>query len=102
MATSTTATHPESAPHTLTVSCHCRALRLSVSHVPEYLNICQCSICRRYGAGWGYYESHEVTFLSPTTAASQDRLSAGLDAKGTRKYVWADKKIAFVFCETCG
>ncbi|KAK4545238.1 hypothetical protein LTR36_003418 [Oleoguttula mirabilis] len=102
MATSTTATSPESSPHTLTVSCHCNALRLSVPRLPEYLNLCQCSICRNYGASWAYYDTHEITVLSPTPAASQDQRSAGLDAEGTRKYVWGDKNLAFTFCETCG
>jgi hypothetical protein len=85
------------------VSCHCGAVRLEAGHKPEYLNICQCSICRRYGAQLGYYNFHEIQFLSPALdKQTQGSKTAGLDLPGTKAYIWGDKGIAFIFCVTCG
>lgn len=97
MATANT-TQSGSPPRTIEVSCHCSSIRLSVPRQPEYLNTCQCSICRRYGASWGYYTRHEITFLTPHPTANP----GGLDVAGTRKYIWGDKEVAFVSCNTCG
>lgn len=74
----------------VTGSCHCGAITVTVSRKPyTTINDCQCSICRRYGAAWAYYKQSEV------------QISKQPD-KGTKAYVWANKTIAFHFCEICG
>lgn len=68
-------------------TCHCGAISLTANRMPELINECQCTICRRYAAAWAYYYSNEVDFQQ----------------KGkTRKYVWGDGDLEFHFCETCG
>ncbi|MET1255679.1 GFA family protein [Aliikangiella maris] len=42
------------------LSCHCRNIELIVSNKPTQLTECNCSICRRYAALWGYYTPKEV------------------------------------------
>lgn len=37
-------------------SCHCGAVRLTLPSVPEKATKCNCSICRRLGGLWAYYE----------------------------------------------
>jgi hypothetical protein len=69
-------------------SCHCGAVRIAIPRPPETVTNCDCSICRRYGPLWAYYESPEV------------RIEAAPDA--TREYAWGCKSIAFVGCATCG
>lgn len=68
-------------------SCHCGAVRLTASEPPESVTECNCSICRRLGARWAYYELAEV----------------GLPKAGsTQPYVWGQRMLAFHRCKTCG
>ena len=69
------------------VTCHCGAVRLSIPQAPVEVTECNCSICRRLGARWAYYERVEV----------------GLNTAGsTRPYVWGDRMLAFHRCRNCG
>jgi hypothetical protein len=68
-------------------SCHCGAVRLTVSSAPEEITECNCSICRRYGVLWAYYMPAEVKGPSPET---------------TNVYTWDDRSIEFHRCRTCG
>lgn len=73
---------------TVEASCHCGAIRLSLAQVPEALNACQCSICRRYGAHWAYYDPADV------------RIVAG-DGE-TDVYLWGRRMTEFHRCRACG
>ncbi len=67
-------------------SCHCGAVRWRVDGVPASATSCNCSICRRYGALWGYGFFDEQLVLSGDT----------------RTYLWGRKSIEFHFCDQCG
>jgi hypothetical protein len=41
--------------------CACGAITVSVAHKPDYINFCNCGLCRRAGGGWGYFQSEQVT-----------------------------------------
>jgi len=41
-------------------SCHCGAVRIEVPSAPETVTSCNCSICRRYGVLWAYYQPQSV------------------------------------------
>ena len=69
-------------------SCHCGAVKFSVSAAPRWLTSCNCSICRRLGALWGHVDISSV------------ELSAADDT--TRAYAHGDKSLAFHTCNTCG
>lgn len=69
-------------------SCHCGAIRFSVATAPDEVNSCNCSICRRYGTLWAYYDRAEVRF------------DAGNGPTDT--YIWGDRMLTFHRCRTCG
>jgi hypothetical protein len=69
-------------------SCHCGKVRIEVGALPATVTDCNCSICRRYGALWGYYRRDQVRLM-----ADPDALSA---------YVWGDRTIEFWHCRNCG
>jgi hypothetical protein len=73
---------------TLSGSCHCGAVRLEVAHRPPSLTECNCSICARYGARWGYFTRDTARVHFPP-----GRVTA---------YLWGDREIEFYHCNTCG
>ncbi|RMX99654.1 hypothetical protein D0868_09433 [Hortaea werneckii] len=86
----TTTTPISTSPLIHSSKCHCGAITLRVRRLPDHINVCQCTICRRYGAAWGYYDREEIQIeCQPETAT-------------TRQYIWGDGNVAFNFCERCG
>ncbi len=69
-------------------ACHCGAVRLSADPAPTRVNDCNCSICRRYGTLWAYYERGQV------------RLIPGYER--TQAYQWGERGITFHRCAECG
>lgn len=72
----------------LEASCHCGAVRLEIPRKPRSLTACNCSICRRYGTLWGYFQASSV------------RIRAARGA--TDSYLWGDRRLRFVRCRNCG
>jgi hypothetical protein len=70
------------------LTCHCGAVHIEVDAAPTEVTDCNCSICRRYGVLWAYYEITRVKFVSPQLA--------------THVYIWGNKTIEFHRCKTCG
>ena len=68
--------------------CHCGAVRIELARRPRTVTECNCSICRRYGTLWAYYQAKDVR-----VCAARGSISA---------YVWGDRTIRFVRCTTCG
>lgn len=69
-------------------TCHCGAIAISIPRAPERITNCNCSICRRYGALWGYFDASEVRSEAPPGASHE--------------YTWGRKALALVRCATCG
>jgi len=69
-------------------NCHCGAVQLEVTSAPESVSLCNCSICKRLGGLWAYYDPARVVLLSDKDA---------LDS-----YIWGDKMIQICRCGTCG
>jgi hypothetical protein len=70
-------------------SCHCGAVHWTFAGRPEDATICNCTICRRYGAIWAYdWLDERIT------------VRAAADARDA--YIWGDKEILFHRCATCG
>lgn len=76
----------ESAP--LTGSCHCGAVRLTLPSRPETATRCNCSLCRRLGGLWAYYE-----FGTFQVEGHPDN---------TAEYIWGDRTLRTLRCKTCG
>lgn len=72
----------------ISASCHCGAVRLDAPAPPDKLIVCNCSICRRYGALWAFYP------------AAQVRLEG--HPADTEGYVWGDRTITTFRCRHCG
>jgi hypothetical protein len=70
------------------LTCHCGAVQITVEPAPTEVTDCNCSICRRYGALWAYYQRPQVRF-EPAIPA-------------TDIYQWGDKDLEFHRCKTCG
>lgn len=67
-------------------SCHCGAIELEIADAPSEITECNCSICRRYGALWAYYQPGQVRIRGVST----------------HTYMWDDRSIAFHRCPECG
>ena len=66
--------------------CHCGQVGWRFDGAPDHATACNCSMCRRRGALWGY--GHE-----------------GIDVRvdgETAVYVWGDAALGTHFCPTCG
>ena len=72
----------------LETTCHCGAIRVEVPRKPRRMTNCNCSICRRYGTLWAYYNRADVRVTAAPGATSE--------------YAWGGKSLKFVRCATCG
>lgn len=78
----------DTAAPSLRGSCHCGAVRLTLPAAPEKATRCNCSICRRLGALWAYYEFGSVRIEG--------------HPQHTQEYVQGDRTLRTVRCRTCG
>jgi len=69
-------------------SCHCGAVRLTLPSTPEVATKCNCSLCRRTGGPWVYFEFGTVTIEGHPDA--------------TAAYVQGDRTLRTIFCRMCG
>ena len=44
----------------LELTCHCGLVRLTVEQRPDYIHACNCTLCSKTGARWGYFPSSLV------------------------------------------
>lgn len=66
-------------------SCHCGAIRITISDDPVDAGECNCSICRRTGALWTYGSPSRIAVLGEGVG-----------------YVQGDRMLTLVHCPTCG
>lgn len=69
-------------------TCHCGQVSIVLPRAPDVIVQCNCSLCRRYGVLWAYYDAAELTGLP------------GADATDT--YAWNGKHVDFHRCRNCG
>ena len=69
-------------------ACHCTAVRFEIDEAPNRVVDCNCSLCRRYGALWAYYNPGKVRIVRGT--------------EDTEAYVWSKREFAFHRCKVCG
>lgn len=77
--------HPTSS---LRGSCHCGAVSLTLPSLPDKAIRCNCSLCRRVGAVWAYYEFGTVTVEGHPGQ--------------TADYIQGDKTLRTIRCVNCG
>lgn len=72
----------------LKLSCHCGQNSIELRKRPDYINECNCSLCRKTGARWAYFHPSEVDVSGVTSAyVRQDKAEPGACVN---------------FCPTCG
>ena len=71
-----------------TGSCHCGSVRLTLPSTPEVATACNCSLCRRNGGPWVYFEFGTVKIEG--------------HPEHTQEYVWGDKTLRTIRCKNCG
>lgn len=71
-----------------TASCHCGAVTLELQKKPRQLTQCNCSICRRYGALWAYFQRKSIRVIARRGAL--------------QTYAWKNKRFEFFRCASCG
>jgi hypothetical protein len=72
----------------LTGTCHCGAVKIELPSAPERATSCNCSLCRRLGGIWAYYEYGTVKVSG--------------HPENTQEYVQGDKTLRTLRCRTCG
>lgn len=72
----------------LNLSCHCGRIRLALKKRPDYINECNCTLCSKSGARWGYFDPSDVAVEG--TAATYCREDKG------------DPVVQLHSCATCG
>lgn len=70
------------------LSCLCGAVRLTPAKRPDFVHACNCTLCSKSGAHWGYFHPDEVTVSGETRHFSR-----------TDK---TDPAAQVHFCPTCG
>jgi hypothetical protein len=69
-------------------SCHCGAVRLTLPSTPEVATACNCSLCRRIGGRWVYFEFGTVKIEG--------------HPESTEAYVQGDRTLRTIRCRHCG
>ncbi len=52
----------------MTASCICGSVTVSVVRKPDFIHDCDCGLCRKAGAAWGYFAASEITTSGRTTS----------------------------------
>jgi hypothetical protein len=69
-------------------SCHCGAVKLKLPSTPAVATSCNCSLCRRTGGPWVYFEFGTVEIEGHPA--------------NTAEYIQGDGTLRTVRCRTCG
>jgi hypothetical protein len=72
----------------LNLSCLCGQVRIGLKTRPDFIHDCNCALCSKTGARWGYFHPSEVVVEG--------------DAKGYRRDDKDDPAAQVQFCSTCG
>lgn len=68
-------------------TCHCGTVTIRLPKAPSEITHCNCSLCRRYGVLWAYYEIADVVIATK---------------RPNDTYAWGGKNVDFHRCSDCG
>lgn len=64
----------------MTGHCLCGAVSVTIDVKPDYINDCNCSLCRKVGGAWGYFPSASVETAGKTcSVARRDKKTPGVE-----------------------
>ena len=70
------------------LSCHCGHVVLQTEKRPDFIHECNCTLCQKTGAIWGYFQPREVAVVGTTIGYSRaDKSEPGVSIR---------------FCPQCG
>ncbi|KZN44105.1 GFA family protein [Pseudoalteromonas luteoviolacea] len=69
-------------------SCHCGNVTIDLSTEIDLATSCNCSLCHRYGAIWGYFEIAQV--------------KVAVSHSSVQSYKHGDEYLDFHHCRDCG
>lgn len=72
----------------LSLSCLCGQIRVEIDKQPDFINECNCTLCSKTGARWGYFHPSEVSVEGAT--------------KGFCREDKDDPAAQIQFCTNCG
>jgi hypothetical protein len=55
-----------------TLSCLCGQVRIEIEKQPDFIHECNCTLCSKSGARWGYFHPSEVRVEGATQGYSRD------------------------------
>jgi hypothetical protein len=55
----------------MTLSCLCGQVHVTLETRPEYINECNCTLCSKSGARWGYFSPAQVSIDGATKGYSR-------------------------------
>ena len=56
----------------LRLACLCGQIRVEIRKRPDFINECNCTLCRKSGARWGYFHPSEVSVQGTTRGYCRD------------------------------
>jgi hypothetical protein len=56
----------------LKLSCLCGQVRIEIPKRPDFINECNCTLCRKSGARWAYFHPSEVSVEGATKGYSRE------------------------------
>jgi hypothetical protein len=68
--------------------CHCGCVCVRTAKRPDFIHDCNCTLCQKTGAIWGYFPPSEVTVEGTTAGYSRDDK--------------AEPGVSIRFCSQCG
>jgi len=90
-----------SKPGPYALTCQCQRIKITIPSLPEFANLCDCSLCFKYGIAWGYFHPSLVTIQGePVTLYPESQESKEGDP--ILHYVWNTRTRAFGHCANCG
>ncbi len=60
----------------MTANCHCGAVSVAIDSKPDFINECNCSLCRKSGGAWGYFPTSSVRTIGKTVFFSRNDKAA--------------------------
>ena len=72
----------------LNLSCLCGKIAVELAKRPDFIHECNCALCSKTGARWGYFHPSEVSVTG--------------EASGYRRGDKDDPNAEVRFCPTCG
>lgn len=70
----------------MTANCVCGQVEITIDRKPDFINDCDCGLCRKVGAAWGYFAVETVRASGETQSysrADKDEPSVQIHSCGT-------------------